>query len=145
MDKVIKHIVESNIMVQRGHDSAFLTIPQTNGNDITVKYITYAAKCFSLSDLDDWIINDVVNPLILAGTKYLYFRHTSGVDRLFYDGMHILRLRIAALDGDLDPVIIDSLIKLEGERIREVQAQGTIENRISRLEGKMSIMEFDRP
>ena len=123
MNKVIAY-AESNFRCLLGEPKAFFEIPQRDGDIVRVIYVVYALACLEEGVLEPAMIR-TLSKLKEMGGEFLYWRNPEKVDiRQDDDGTHKYRIytRIAVLNKDLEPVVLDDEIKPEGEPTREIAA-----------------------
>lgn len=118
----LRIVAEEYFDCTHGEPKAFFMLPQRGGEDIMVIYVTYVIAGDSLADLEQWMINEVLHPLSLkAGDEgRLYWRLPTCFDIALIDGEYHLRTRLAVLDGDLNPVRLDDVLKEEGQPVRRL-------------------------
>ena len=114
MSKLIDY-AEDNFDCQFGVPQAYFDIPQTDGNTIRVIYVVYCASSDDPNATNEWMLESVLKPLRDAGGKYLYWRHKDQIEEYLENGRFYTYARIAMLDNDLNPVVITTAIKAEGE------------------------------
>ena len=114
----LREVAEQYFDCQHGVPMAFFEIPQRDGEDIRVIYVTYAVRGPDVFDLEQWMIDNVILPLMekTDGQGKLYWRLAECFDMsLDTDGLYSLRTRIGVLDKDLNVVRLDEVMKHEGQ------------------------------
>ncbi len=114
----------NNFNCMPGPLCAYFEIPQRESEDIRVTYVVYAAQGSGRDKLEQWFLENVLLPLRGAAGSgaRLYWRLSGSCIELTEIAPSKWRVytRLAVLDKDLEPVVIDDMVKLEGVRMRDI-------------------------
>ena len=112
---------EENFTCQTGEPKAYMEFPHPDRPDenVRVVYVVYAISAKSFKAAESWMIDNVLMPLTKEAGQNprLYWRKKFAVTQ-FDDGLGrlILRVRLAVLTQDYEPVEIVNMIKPEEDR-----------------------------
>ncbi len=118
----LQHLAEDLFICAYGPSVAYFDIPQKKADPIKVIYCTYAIEGPSKEKLETWMIDCVLKPLAKLGGTYLwwrlhdYFNFEQNDDK---DAWQIMT-RIAVLNSDLEPIVLDDVVKPQGEPMKEI-------------------------
>ena len=109
-------VAEDEFDCQLGQPRAFFELPQRIGEDIRVIYVTYAFRGDELDRLEQAMV-DVLDRLSkkAGDDARLYWRLSPAFHVELVDEQYYLRTRLAVLDCNLDPVVLDDVVKRECE------------------------------
>ena len=83
-------------------------------------YVVYAAVSKQEGLLDDWLIENVFVPLQCNGAIQLFWRNPNKIELTEQDGRYRIWTRIVALDWNSEAVVIQPMVKIEGESCKEL-------------------------
>ena len=109
-------LFEDRFACIQGEPKAWFQIPQRDGDSVRGIYVVYAVKGKVLVEVRDYFIKQVIIPLAekAQNEPFLYWRMASQVDVSKDRDFFKIYTRICVLDNNLNPVIIDDMIKTEG-------------------------------
>ena len=116
---------EDRFVCTQGEPKAWFDIPQRGGDPVHGVYVVYAVRGKDIEDVKAYFIKEVLVPLgekalgdnstEQIGGPFLYWRLSDKVQITYDAGWWKIYTRICILNDNLDPVIIDDLVKREGK------------------------------
>ncbi len=110
-----------NFNCMPGPSCAYFEIPQRESEDVRVTYVAYAALGSGRNKVEAWLLENVLVPLKKrAGSgARLYWRQSIELTEVSPSRWRVYT-RLAVLDKDLEPVVIDDMVKPEGEPCKDL-------------------------